>query len=54
MENVSVDMRMEPPNSKGCSVRGLKYMVKFEKTYPDRRLVQTVFARIPWSHNVTI
>ena len=40
------------PESKGYSVRNLKYMAKFAETYPDREFVQTVSAQIPWFHNI--
>ena len=29
-------------------------MAKFAETYPDEQFVQTVSARIPWSHNIAI
>lgn len=35
------------PESKGYSVRNLKYMAKFAETYPDREFVQQVVAQIP-------
>ena len=40
------------PESKGYSVRNLKYMAKFAETYPDREFVQQVVAQIPWGHNI--
>ena len=54
VETLSADIRMEFPNTKGYSVRNLKYMAKFAATYPDEEFVQTVSAQIPWSHNVAI
>lgn len=54
IDNLAADLRIEFPNSKGYSVRNLKYMAKFAETYPDREFVQTVSAQIPWSHNVAI
>lgn len=54
IENLSADIRMEFPNTKGYSVRNLKYMAKFAAVYPDEQFVQTVSAQIPWSHNVAI
>ena len=54
IENLAADIKMEFPNSKGYSVRNLKYMAKFAVTYPDDEFVQTVSAQIPWSHNIAI
>jgi hypothetical protein len=36
------------------SIRNLKYMAKFAKTYPDFGFVQTVSAQISWSHNTAL
>lgn len=54
IDNLASDIRIEFPNSKGYSVRNLKYMAKFALAYPDREFVQTVSAQIPWSHNTAI
>lgn len=54
IENLSSDIRLAYPESKGYSVRNLKYMAKFAEVYPDRKFVQTVSAQIPWSHNIAI
>ena len=54
IDNLATDIRISFPESKGYSVRNLKYMAKFAETYPDREFVQTVSAQIPWSHNVAI
>ncbi len=54
IENLAHDIKLEFPDSKGYSVRNLKYMSKFAEEYPDREFVQTVSAQIPWSHNVAI
>ena len=35
IENLAKDIKLEYPNSKGYSVRNLKYMSKFAKLYPD-------------------
>ena len=42
------------PESKGYSVRNLKYMAKFAETYPDREFVQQVVAQIRWGHNIVL
>ena len=54
IENLAADIRISFPDSKGYSVRNLKYMSKFAAEYPDEEFVQTVSAQIPWSHNCTI
>ena len=54
IDNLATDIRMDFPESKGYSVRNLKYMAKFAETYPNREFVQTVSAQIPWSHNIAI
>ena len=54
IDNLATDIRIAFPESKGYSVRNLKYMAKFAETYPDREFVQTVSAQIPWSHNIAI
>ncbi len=54
IDSLAKDIKLAFPNAKGYSVRNLKYMAKFARTYPDRQFVQTVSAQIPWSHNVAI
>ena len=54
IENLAKDIKLEYPNSKGYSVRNLKYMAKFADEYTDKEFVQTVSAQIPWSHNCLI
>lgn len=54
IDNLAVDIRIAFPESKGYSVRNLKYMAKFAETYPDREFVQQVVAQIPWGHNIVL
>lgn len=54
VENLARDIKLAFPDSKGYSVRNLKYMAKFAEEYPDKEFVQTVSAQIPWSHNCAI
>ena len=54
IDNLATDIRIAFPESKGYSVRNLKYMAEFAEIYPDREFVQTVSAQIPWSHNIAI
>ncbi|WP_337604762.1 DUF1016 N-terminal domain-containing protein [Dialister invisus] len=48
IDNLAADIRIAFPESKGYSVRNLKYMSKFAETYSDREFVQQVVAQIPW------
>ena len=54
IENLAADIRISFPDTKGYSIRNLKYMSKFAAEYPDEQFVQTVSAQIPWSHNTAI
>jgi predicted nuclease of restriction endonuclease-like (RecB) superfamily len=54
IENLSRDIRLEFPDAKGYSVRNLKYMAKFAKTYPGFEIVQRTVAQIPWRHNIAL
>ncbi len=54
IDNLSTDIRISFPESRGYSVRNLKYMAKFAETYPNREFVQQVVAQIPWGHNVVL
>ncbi|MCO7137320.1 PDDEXK nuclease domain-containing protein [[Clostridium] leptum] len=54
IENLAQDIKLEFPQSKGYSVRNLKYMAKFAATYPDAEFVQQVVAQIPWGHNLVL
>lgn len=49
IENLSADIHLSFPDTKGYSVRNLKYMAKFAAEYPDGEFVQTLSAQIPWS-----
>lgn len=54
VDNLATDIRIAFPESKGYSVRNLKYMAKFAETYPNREFVQQVVAQIPWGHNIVL
>jgi predicted nuclease of restriction endonuclease-like (RecB) superfamily len=54
IDNLARDIKLEFPNTKGYSVRNLKYMAKFAKTYGDLEFVQTVSAQLSWSHNTVL
>ena len=54
IDNLATDIKMSFLESKGYSVRNLKYMAKFAEAYPDREFVQQVVAQIPWGHNIIL
>ena len=54
IENLSRDLQMEYPETKGYSERNLKYMAKLAECYPNVEFVQQVVAQIPWGHNLVI
>ena len=54
IDNLATDIRIAFPESKGYSVRNLKYMEKFAEIYPNREFVQQVVAQIPWGHNIVL
>ena len=54
IENLSRDLQLEYPGSKGYSVRNLKYMAKFAALFPEQEIVQEVLAQITWYHVVTL
>lgn len=54
IENLSIDLKLDFPNSTGFSVRNLKYMRKFAEEYSDLKFVQQAVAQIPWGHNIIL
>ncbi len=54
IENFSADIHLSFPDTKGYSVRNLKYMAKFAAEYPDEEFVQQVVAQIPWGQNIVL
>lgn len=48
VDNLAMDIRIAFPESKGYSVRNLKYMAKFAETYPNRKFAQQVVEQILW------
>jgi predicted nuclease of restriction endonuclease-like (RecB) superfamily len=51
IENLARDIKLDFPNAKGYSVRNLKYMAKFAKTFPDFEIVQSLTAQLTWTHS---
>lgn len=54
IENLSADIHLSFPDTKGYSVRNLKYMAKFAAEYSDEEFVQQVVAQIPWGQNIVL
>lgn len=54
IDTLAADIRQAFPDSKGYSVRNLKYMAKFASVYEDRQFVQQVVAQIPWGHQIVL
>ena len=54
IDQLSGDLGRAVPDTRGLSVRNLKYMRSFAKEYPDLQLVQEVLAQVTWYHNITL
>lgn len=54
IDNLSIDLKLEFPDTKGFSIRNLKNMKKFAEEYQDFEFVQSVTAQITWTHNVLL
>ncbi len=54
IDNLAADLRIAFPESKGYSIRNLKYMAKFAATYQDVEFVQQAVAQIPWGHTTLL
>jgi len=51
VENLARDIKFDFPNVRGYSVRSLKYMAKFAKTFPEPEIVQLLTAQLTWTHS---
>lgn len=54
IENLSIDLKTEFPVIQGFSSRNLRNMRNFYKEYPNVEILQTLSAKLPWSHNVLL
>lgn len=54
IDEVAYELKIEYPNSKGYSIRNLKYMKKFYREYKDDEVVQQLAAQVPWGHNIVL
>ena len=51
IENLARDIKLDFPDAKGYSIRNLKYMAKFAKTFPEIEIVQSLTAQLTWTHS---
>lgn len=54
IDNLASDIKLNFPESKGYSVRNLKYMAKFAARFSDKKIVQEVLAQITWYHHIAL
>ena len=54
VDNLSIDLKNEFPNIQGFSVRNLRNMRKFYEEYPSAEILQTLSAKLTWSHNILL
>lgn len=54
VENLARDIKTEFPNATGYSVRNLNYMKKLAELITDERILQTLSAKLSWSHNILL
>lgn len=50
IDNLARDIKQDFPDTKGYSVRNLKYMRKFAILFPDAEIVQALLAQLTWYH----
>ena len=54
IDNLSNEIKEQFRDTKGFSVRNLKYMRAFAKEYPDFPIVQVPLAQITWYHHISL
>lgn len=54
IDNLSMDLKINFPNSKGFSARNLHNMHKYYEICINNPILQTASAKLPWSHNILI
>ncbi len=50
VERLSADLRSAFPGARGFSVRSLRYMRAFAAAWPEREMLQSGIAALPWAH----
>jgi predicted nuclease of restriction endonuclease-like (RecB) superfamily len=54
IEHLASDLSESFPESRGFSVRNLKYMRAFSEEYPNFPFVQVPLAQITWYHHISL
>ena len=54
VENLAADIKLSFPETKGYSVRNLKYMAKFAARFSADEIVQAPLAQITWYHHIAL
>lgn len=54
IDELAGEIKKAFPNIKGFSARNLRYMKKFAKEIRDKNFLQTVSAKLTWSHNIIL
>lgn len=54
IDRLSTDLKSRFPAARGYSPRNLKYMRAFAAAWPDRSIVQSSVAQLPWRHHLAL
>ena len=54
IDTLAREIKFSFPDAKGFSVRNLRYMKRFAAEITDHNFLQTVSAKLPWSHNLAL
>ncbi len=54
IDTLAKEIKLDSPGIKGFSARNLRYMKKFAKEITDINFLQTVSAKLTWSHNLIL
>lgn len=54
IDTLAQEIKLAFPESKGYSARNLRYMKRFAREITDQNFLQTVSAKLPWSHNLVL
>ena len=54
IDTLAREIKFSYPEAKGFSARNLRYMKRFAAEITDHNFLQTVSAKLPWSHNLVL
>ena len=54
VDSLAIDLKLEFPNIQGFSTRNLRNMRKYYEEYSEFEILQTLSAKLTWSHNVLL